>query len=159
DLGHEEHPVPPALEAPTEPVLGPAVPVLPAVVEKGDAGIDGLVDEADGLLHRLEVAEVAAAEPQRRHLDAGSAEWPLRDCALVRHDNLLFPSRASKGRPVSGSILRRTSLEYAVSTTSAVGRAVAANRCPPRAEPSRRPRTTWTWKNGSLLYRARLPVS
>src|SRR5438046_3452990 len=82
DLGHEEDLVAPALEAAAEPVLGAAVPVLPAVVVKGDAGVDGLVDEADGLVRRLEVAEVMAAQPQGRHLDPGAAERPLRDVAL-----------------------------------------------------------------------------
>jgi hypothetical protein len=65
DLGHEEGLVAPALEASAEPVLGAAVPILPAVVEKGDAGIDGFLDKPDGLLDRLEVAEVVAAAPQR----------------------------------------------------------------------------------------------
>ena len=95
DLGHEEDLVAPALEPPAEPVLGPAVPVFPAVVEKGDAGIDGLVDEPDGLLHGFEIAEVMAAEPQRRHLDAGAAERPLRNLAAC-HGNLRF--RATRGR-------------------------------------------------------------
>ena len=112
DLGHEEDLVAPALEATAEPVLGAAVPVLPAVVEKGDAGIDGLVDEPDRLLDRLEIAEVMAAEPQRRHLDAGAAERPLRDCArtmvLVRHQRLPLPvndrarSRLHRGRSSAG---------------------------------------------------------
>jgi hypothetical protein len=99
DLGHEEDLFAPALEAPAEPILGAAVPVLPAVVEKGDAGVQRLVDEPDGLLHRLEVAEVMAAEPQRRYLGAGATERPLRDRArtvvLFRHESLLFPVKAS----------------------------------------------------------------
>jgi hypothetical protein len=95
DLCHDEDLAALALQRPAEPVLGAAIPVFPAVVEEGDAGVDGLVDEPDGLVHGREVAQVMAAESQRRHLGAGAAERPLRDraCAvvLVRHECLPFP--------------------------------------------------------------------
>ena len=48
DLGHEKDLVAPALEPAAEPILGTAIPVLPAVVVKGDAGVDGLVNEPNG---------------------------------------------------------------------------------------------------------------
>ena len=78
DLGHQEDLVAPALEGPAQPVLGSAVLVLPAVVEEGDAGVDGLVDEPDRLVDGLEVAEVVAADTEGRHLDPGATERPSR---------------------------------------------------------------------------------
>ncbi len=88
DLGHEENLFAPTLEGPPHPVLGPAVPVLPAIVAEGDPGIDGLVREADGLFYRLEVAEVMAADSQGRHLLAGTTQRSPRDLVRVCHDRL-----------------------------------------------------------------------
>src|SRR5207253_4338832 len=35
----------------------------------------------DGVLHHFAIAEVMATDPQRRHLDPGATERPLRDLA------------------------------------------------------------------------------
>ena len=46
------------------------------------------------------LAQEMAAEPQRRHLDAGATERPLRNCAremvLVHHESLPFPEPAQR---------------------------------------------------------------
>src|SRR5205085_539459 len=79
DLGHEEDPVPAPLQSSPEPVFRLPVPVLPAVVKEGDARIHGLVDEADGLVDRLEVSQMMAANAEDGDLRAGSSPPPPRD--------------------------------------------------------------------------------
>src|SRR5262249_12551415 len=76
DLGHQEDLVALALEGAAQVVLGAAVPVLPAVVEEGDPAVEGLVDQPDGLLGGLQVAQVMPAQPQGRNLVSVAAEWP-----------------------------------------------------------------------------------
>src|SRR5262249_39783154 len=97
DLGHEEDLVALPLQAAAEPVFGAAVPIFPAVFEKVDAGVDGLVNEPNGVVHGLQVAKVMAAEPQRRYFGASATQRPFRDRAdaivLVRHVNLPFPDK------------------------------------------------------------------
>src|SRR6266436_5481893 len=101
DLGHEKDLVAPAPQGPAEPVLGPAVPVFPAVIAERDAGIDGFMNEPDRLLHRFEVTQVMTADPQGGDLDASAAERPHRDFAFprvviqVRHGLLLFVTCAA----------------------------------------------------------------
>src|SRR5207244_5306494 len=80
--------VPTTLERPAEHVLGLAVVILPAVVEKGDAGVHGLVDEPDRLVHRREISEVMTADSEGRHLDSGAAEGSSRDLARARFGTL-----------------------------------------------------------------------
>src|SRR5205085_3505897 len=80
DLGHEEDAVAAAVEAAAEPVFGPAVPVFPAVVEKGHAAVDRFVNEADRVIDGLQVAQMMTAEAQRGDGDAGATERPLRNC-------------------------------------------------------------------------------
>src|SRR5262249_45310890 len=79
DLGHEEGLVPAALQGPAEPGLGPAVPVLPAVVEERGAGVDRLVNEPGGLVERGEVAVVGPAVAEDRHPLPGLTQPPPRD--------------------------------------------------------------------------------
>src|SRR6185312_15878796 len=76
DFGHQENLIALAAERAPHPVLSFAAMVFPAVVEEVDAAIDCLVDEAGcgGLVFRI--AQMMAAEAERRYLSAGPAETP-----------------------------------------------------------------------------------
>src|SRR5581483_3724388 len=91
DFRHEKDFAAPALEAAAEPILGPAVPILPAGVAKGNAGIGRFMDEANGFLDRLQVAEMMSAQAKRRDLNAGTAQRPLWN----RGHGKVLPSHAS----------------------------------------------------------------
>src|SRR5205085_2935801 len=79
DLGHQEDLVTPALQRVSQPLLAPAVVVLPGVVEEGQARVDCLVDEGDRILQRGHGAEVIAAESENRDALARAPERPARD--------------------------------------------------------------------------------
>jgi hypothetical protein len=94
NLGHEENFVSSTLERPAQPILRPAIPVFPAVIAKCDPGIDGLVDEPDGILDSFEITEVMTADAERGDLDSGAAEGPSWNFPhfgsfFVCHDRLL----------------------------------------------------------------------
>ena len=78
DLGHEEDALPVAiLESLAHADLaGPGV-VIPAVVEEGDAAVDGGADEADALLGIGLLADVEAAEADGGDAFAGAAELAI----------------------------------------------------------------------------------
>src|SRR5438552_12811020 len=78
-LGHQEDLVAPALQRVPQPLLAPAVVVLPGVVEECQARVDRLVDEGDRVRQRGHGAEVIAAEPEDRDALARAAERPTRD--------------------------------------------------------------------------------
>ena len=78
NLGHQEDFVAPALEAAAHPVFRLAVVVFPAVVEERDARVDGLVDQLDGVVHGLQIAEMMSADAEGRHFHIGTAERPHR---------------------------------------------------------------------------------
>jgi hypothetical protein len=50
DLGHQQDLVATSFEGPAQPFLAAAVVVFPGVVEEAHACVDGLVDQADGVL-------------------------------------------------------------------------------------------------------------
>src|SRR5262249_58813533 len=74
DLGHKEDFVAPSFEALAHPILGFAAMIFPAVVEEGDAAVDGLLDDADGGLDVGGVAEMVAAEAERGNVIVVAAE-------------------------------------------------------------------------------------
>jgi hypothetical protein len=73
-----------SLECESQPVLGLAVVVFPAVVEERDACVDRLVDQSDGVVPGCKVAEVMSADSDGRHLDAGATQKAPRNGARVR---------------------------------------------------------------------------
>ena len=81
DLGHQEHFVAASLERASEPVLAPAFPVLPAVVEEGDAAIDGSMREPVRLGVALRVAEMVPAHAECADLFVAAAQLSLWDGA------------------------------------------------------------------------------
>src|SRR3982751_5008858 len=72
-LGHQENLLAAALERPAHPILRSAVEVLPAVIEKIDAGSNGLVNEFDRLLDAAQAADVMAAHADGRYADTSAA--------------------------------------------------------------------------------------
>ena len=81
DLRHQENFFAPPTERLAHQLLAVAFVVLPRVVHEGEARVNRLVRDADGLALRLRHAEVVAAERERRDLDAGSPQPPARDFA------------------------------------------------------------------------------
>ena len=79
DLGHEKNFVAvAALEGLAHADFADAAVVIPAVVHEGDAAIDGLADELNGIL-LLErwFADVVAAQPDGRNAFAGAAKGSI----------------------------------------------------------------------------------
>lgn len=66
--------------------------VFPAVIEEGDATIDGFVDDGRrGVRRVFRVAKVMATEAQGRNFGSGTAEIAKRDrLILCRHDGRLY---------------------------------------------------------------------
>ena len=85
DLGHEEDLVAIAAgERLAHADFAGAVVVVPAIVEEGDAAVDGLADELDRvLLGRRRLADVVAAEADGGDALAGAPELAI-DHAIVR---------------------------------------------------------------------------
>jgi hypothetical protein len=79
NLGHQEDLVAPALQGVPQPLLAPAVVILPGVVEESQARVDRLVDESDRGLQRGHGAEVIAAEPEDRDALTRAPQRPARD--------------------------------------------------------------------------------
>jgi hypothetical protein len=80
-LGHQQDLLPTSRrrEGPPHPVLAATVVVLPAVVEEGDAAVDGFADDAVRLGEAGRVAEVVSADGEGRDLHAGLAQRAARD--------------------------------------------------------------------------------
>ena len=75
DLGHEERLLTVAVaQCLAHADFAPAVVVVPAVVEEGDAAVEGGADDADALLLIGLHAEVVAAEADHGDFLAGAAE-------------------------------------------------------------------------------------
>src|SRR5260370_177220 len=85
-----------AAERPAEHVLGLAVVILPAVVEKSDPGVHALVDEPDRLVPRREISEGVTADSEGRHLESGAAEVSSRDPAEARFGALALGGQGSR---------------------------------------------------------------
>ena len=83
DLGHQEDLVATALQAFAHPDLRLAAVVLPAVVEEGDAAVDGLLHEANRCLLVGRVAQVMATHTQGRDLDVALSELAKGNAAAV----------------------------------------------------------------------------
>jgi hypothetical protein len=73
-LRHQEHAVAAIRDRLAHHHFRAAVVVLPRVVHEGDAGINGGMDEADRLALIRHLADVMAAEADRRHHRAGRAK-------------------------------------------------------------------------------------
>jgi hypothetical protein len=71
---HQKNAIAAALQGLAHPVFRFAAVVLPAVVEKGDAAIDGLMHNLNGGLLAFSIAQVMPAKPQRGNLIAMPAE-------------------------------------------------------------------------------------
>ena len=84
DLGHQEDLVPTALETAPEPILCPAVPVLPTVVEKRDSRVDRLMDQLDRKVDGLGVAQMVATHSECGNLYVRPSERPLRNLTGTR---------------------------------------------------------------------------
>jgi hypothetical protein len=85
DLGHQEDLVAAAAERFAHEGLAASLVVLPRVVHERDAGVHGLLHEADGLLPAPERAEVEAAETEDADLDTGAAEGTTGDALFRSH--------------------------------------------------------------------------
>ena len=84
-LGHEEHLVAPAVrQRASHDLLGAAIVVIPAVVEEGDAFVDGGVHDADGLARILHGADVPSAEAEDRDALARPPQHARRQSARSR---------------------------------------------------------------------------
>src|SRR5262245_38680403 len=82
DLRHQKNTITPVRDRLAHDLLRPTVVVLPRVVHEGDACVDGRMNHADGLVLVLDLTDVMTAKAERRHHDAGCAEWTLRNIAL-----------------------------------------------------------------------------
>ena len=85
DLGHQETWSRRAFQAFAHPVFGFAAMIFPAVVEEGDAAVDGFVHQADSGLLVFGVAEMVAAESERGNLVAVPSEGTERDTCRLGH--------------------------------------------------------------------------
>ena len=101
DLGHQERALAVAVaQRAAHPDLAGAVVVVPAVVHEGDAVIDRGADDARrGRL--VAKADVKAAQPQQRDLDAGAPQPARRHLAARRQ--LDVPGRGAPGCGVFGT--------------------------------------------------------
>src|SRR5579862_1746603 len=73
-LGHQKNFVAASFQSCTHPEFGLAAPVLPAIVEKSDTAVDGLVDHFDCGLLIGRVAEMMASEAECRNFRISAAE-------------------------------------------------------------------------------------
>ncbi len=83
DLGHQENFVAAALQALAHPVFGFAAMVFPAVVEEGDAAIDGFLDDSNRSGDVWRIAEMVAAKAERRNTDVVPAKRLHRNWGVV----------------------------------------------------------------------------
>src|SRR5438034_237638 len=74
--------------------------VVPAVVQEGDAVVDGAADNLDALLLLLLTADVVAAQPDDRDLFAGTTQRPVAHGAA---DRFLGPGQLALG-PLFGRV-------------------------------------------------------
>ena len=79
DLGHDEGFVAPAFQAQAQPGLGFAAIVLPGIVVKGDASVEGAVDNFNGGFLIFRATKMMTAETERGDLDACLAKLSMRD--------------------------------------------------------------------------------
>jgi transcription elongation factor GreA len=86
DFRHEKDLVAATFEALAHPVFGLATMVFPAVVEEGDAAIDGFLDDANRGGDIGSVAEVVSAETECRDTDIVTAERLHWD-GVVAHEH------------------------------------------------------------------------
>src|SRR3954471_22310713 len=86
DLGHEEDLVPPSLKALAHPDFGFSAVIFPAIIEKADSAVHGLMNQLNGCLLVFGVTKVVTTETQRRDPDARFAErsqgYTVRGCSL-----------------------------------------------------------------------------
>ena len=80
DFGHQKDFVAPAFQRLAHPIFTFSAMIFPAVVEKGDPVIDGLLNDTYGSLFVLGVAQVVAAQiparrPAHRACRIFAAEW------------------------------------------------------------------------------------
>jgi hypothetical protein len=75
-LGHQEDRVPAIRDGATHPPLALAFVILPRVVEKVDARVDGFVNDPDGLRDRLDLAEMVPTESDDGHRIGMPPEGP-----------------------------------------------------------------------------------
>src|SRR5579863_161594 len=86
DLGHEEHAIAHARQTVAHPDFGLAAMVFPAIVEECNAAIHGLPDKAYRGVNVRRIAEMMAAEAQRRDLHVVATKLSQRNrITSVRH--------------------------------------------------------------------------
>src|SRR5260370_6632125 len=89
DLCHQEDFLALAAEGRAHPVLGFAPMILPAVIEERDTAVDGGVRDPRSCLEVLKIAQVMAAQSERRNFYACVTERPerntVRPCRLTHN--------------------------------------------------------------------------
>jgi hypothetical protein len=79
-LSHQKHFVPTALQPRTHPQFRFSSAILPAIVEKCNSTVDGLMNHLYGCLFIRRFTEMMAAKPERRNLRIGASEFSNKYC-------------------------------------------------------------------------------